>query len=55
MRLVLVMLLTSVLLGGCSGSVHVKDRKSICLGLCVYSETDATTETTDNTDSKGKQ
>jgi hypothetical protein len=44
-RLVLVMLLTSVLLGGCSGSVHVKDRKSICLGLCVYSETDATTET----------
>ena len=54
MRLVLVMLLSSVLLG-CAGSVHVKDRKSICLGLCVYSETDATTETTDNTDSEGKQ
>lgn len=49
MRLVLVMLLSSVLLG-CAGSVHVKDRKSICLGLCVYSETDATTETAEGSE-----
>jgi hypothetical protein len=48
-RLVLVMLLSSVLLG-CAGSVHVKDRKSICLGLCVYSETDATTETAEGSE-----
>ena len=38
------MLLTSVLLGGCSTSVHFKDKKGICLGLCVYSETEATQE-----------
>ena len=44
MRLVLVMLLSSVLLG-CTGSIHVKDKKGVCLGLCVYSETDAIRET----------
>jgi hypothetical protein len=48
-RLVLVILLSSVL-SGCAGSVHVKDRKSICLGLCVYSETDATTESTEGSE-----
>ena len=46
MRLVLALLLTSVLLGGCSTSVHFKDKKGICLGLCVYSETEATQELT---------
>ena len=47
MRLVFVLLLTSVLLGGCSTSVHFKDKKGICLGLCVYSETEATKESTE--------
>ena len=46
MRLVFTLLLTSVLLGGCSTSVHFKDKKGICLGLCVYSETEATQEVT---------
>ena len=49
MRLVLVMLLSSVLLG-CAGSIHVKDKKGVCLGLCVYSEKEATTESTEGTD-----
>ena len=48
-KILLILLLSSVLLG-CAGSIHVKDKKSVCLGLCVYSETDATRETTEGTD-----
>jgi len=40
-KLLLVLLMSSVLLG-CAGAIHVKDKKSICLGLCLYTETEAT-------------
>ena len=48
-KALLILLLSSVLLG-CAGSMHVKDKKSICLGLCVYSETEAARETTEGTE-----
>ena len=40
-KLLLVLLMSSVLLG-CAGAIHVKDKKSICLGLCMYTEKEAT-------------
>ena len=48
-KALLILLLSSVL-SGCAGSIHVKDKKSICLGLCVYSETDADREITEGTE-----
>ena len=40
-KLLLILLMSSVLLG-CAGAIHVKDKKSICLGLCMYTEKEAT-------------